>query len=131
MYIYSLVIGLFTLVSCNQKKLMFMMDSLKEQEIKVFYGVKGYPELQEDSLGNIVVLLDTAKVFYTSTQYFKIKNYRNIFCFKDKKGKCYTEDSELEADGYMINVYSNFASDTTNKKPYLNSYDKILIEKVK
>lgn len=109
----------------------FKIDDLKEKEIKIYYGVKSYPKLIEDAMGNYVVLLDTTTVFYTSTPFNKIKNHRNIFCFKNKKDRCYYEDSELETDGFVINVYSNFTSDSTNKTPYKVHYEKILIERIK
>ena len=128
----SLITGSFLFTNCNnQKKMIFKITTLKEQEIKIFYDVKEYPELKEDPLGNIIVLLDTAKVFYTSTQFYKIKNHRNIFCFKDRNEKCYNEDSELEVDGFVINVYSNFSQDIKNKDGYKNPYDQILIKKIK
>lgn len=129
---FGLIITLFCLLSCRQQpKMVFQINSLKEKEIKVYYDVKGYPALSKDSLGNYVVFLDTATILYTSTRFDLIKNHQNIFCFKNINEKCYKEDSELEADGFIINVYSYFTFDTTNKKLYINPYDKILIERIK
>lgn len=127
-----IVFGLFGLLSCQQQpKIIYKINSLKEQELRVYYDVKNYPLLPKDSFGNYVVKFDTASILYTSTKFNEIKNHRNVFCFENKIIKCYNEDYELEADGFVINVYSNFPSDTTKKSDYINSYDNIFIEKLK
>ena len=132
MNLILLILCIISITSCNdQKRIIFKIDSLKAQEISIFYDKKGYPELQTDSVGNFIVVIDTNKKIFTSTTFSKIKNYRNIFCFKDMNQKCYYEDYELESDGFTINVYSTFISDTTSKENYLTSYDRILIEKIR
>lgn len=117
--------------SCSQKEMIFKIDSLKPQELRIYYSKEGYPKLPQDSSGNFVVIFDTASTIFTSTDFAEIKSHRNIFCFKDQNDKCFREDWEIEAFGFAINTYSHFSSDGSNTEKYENPYDQILIEKVK
>jgi hypothetical protein len=111
--------------------MIFKIDTLRPQELRICYNMESYPKLPRDSAGNFIVIFDTANTIYTSTGFAEVKNHRNIFCFKDQNDKCFTEDSEIETLGYVINNYSHFSSDGTNTEKYKSPYDQILIEKVK
>ncbi len=122
---------ILSLMSCNQKKMFIQLDSLKEKEIRIYYDVSGYPALPQDSFGNYLVYFDTATILYTSTRFGMTVNHQTVYCFSNKNKKCYYEDHELESDGFVINLSSCFTSDTSKRRPYANSYDRILIERIK
>lgn len=131
MHTLIFLIGLINFTQCNdQKQIIFKINSLKPQEIRIFFDKKEYGKLSRDSQGNFIAVIDSSNILYTSTSLGKIKNCRSVYCFQDKNGKCYYEDIELEKEGFIINSYSNFTSDTTGKRDYINANISILIEKI-
>lgn len=131
MRIFFLFCTYIYLNSCSQKQVFFKIENLEEQEIKVYFNEDGYPQLNQDANGNYVIMCDTGHIIYTSTDFDKLKNTRNVYCFKNYNNKCFYEDYELEKAGFNINLYSNFTSDASNNKIYIHPFDKILIEKIK
>jgi len=125
-------IFLLALFSCSQKKLIFNIDNLKEQDIKIYCNQKGFPELQKDSFDNFLVFVDSTNIQYTSTDFSKIKDCRDVYCFRNYGNKCFYEEYEIQKLGYNVNSYSSFTvTDNTAKNKYSNSYFGILFEKIK
>jgi len=131
MHIVLFIFCIINCYSCSQKKIIFKIEELKEQELRIYYNKQGYPPLPQDSVGNFLVTFDTTKTIYTSTNFIEIKEHMNVFCFKGYNNKCFSEDHEIADLGFTIHTYSHFSSDTTNSEKYLNPYDQILIERIK